>query len=202
MPVAVIHYGVLDSMSGVWCRHMYFDAEQQGDAWAVVLRGEDKAKVGSKSNKPAALQWNDASGEHVPFTLATITGTQAKERASELAQAMIGFYGAEGKPFSERVAKLDAEGMALALMVAAVTSARPHANKESHWRVGSIAGTLAAKRLARERADRASAIAKITACTKDPKAMDELAEAVQSAEEIAALEAIVLARKAEILARK
>jgi len=193
MAEVMIHHAALDEMSGAWTRHLFFDVEAQGEAWALLLRGDDKAKVGG--SKTPALRWNDATGQPIPFVLATVSGEGAQQRATELAAALIGFYGAEGVPFSQRVAKLDGDGRALAFMVATIGSARPHANKESHWRVGSVADPVAAKRLAREKSDRASAVAAVKAAVDDPDKLDELASTVTGDAELEALAAIVVAQK-------
>lgn len=194
---------VLDTLAAQrWTRHLLIDAEPDGDAWVIVIRGEDRAKAGAEGKNKPTFGWCDEAGATRRFVVARYD-LQAEALAA--VDALRSFYAAEDKPFSERIIPVAACGEAaltVALMLAAVlqAGAAPHANASSHWVVGSVADTAAAKRAARQQKDKAAAVATITAAAKDPAALAQIAASVQTPEELEALAAIVATCKKNMAA--
>jgi hypothetical protein len=201
---AIVHKAALETVAAQrWTRHLLIDSEPDGDGWALVVRGDDRAKAGAEGKNKPTFGWNDESGQARRFVVASYTGEGAQEQALKAAEGLRSFYAAEGKSFSERVAALvDEASLTVALMLAAVlqAGANAHANAASHWIVGSVNDTPAAKRAAREKKDKAAAVATITAAAKDPKALEQIAASVQTPEELEALAAIVATCKRNMAA--
>jgi hypothetical protein len=188
---AIVHKAALETVAAQrWTRHLLFDSERDGDGFALVVRGDDRAKAGAEGKNKPTFAWNDETGAARRFVVATYTGADAQVRALKAAEGLRSFYAGEDKPFSERVAALvDEASLTVALMLGCVLQAG--ANAASHWVVGSVNDTPAAKRAAREKKDKAAAVATITAAAKDPKALEQIAASVQTPEELEALAAIV-----------
>jgi hypothetical protein len=112
-----------DIPSAALTRHLFIDAEPADslsdpsngmplfpgvDAWAVVVRGEDRHVVG-RTNDPAAaeLMYNDVCGEYVPLLVAT----GGREACTFAAAALREFYSAAA-PLSERFNRIGAADFA------------------------------------------------------------------------------------------
>lgn len=203
--VAVVR-AALDTVAvaGAWSRHVFADAEAQADGTvAIVVRGDDRHKAGTDSNKGPAKRWNDDNGQPRPFTIATVSGPEAQAKADAICAGLIAFYGAEDKPLGERMAMLPDEAAPLALMLAASLQGggRPHASSANHWRVGSIRDTKEAKRVEREKKDKAAAVATVVSAVKAGNT-EIIASAISSDDDIAAMEALIARRKAELVAAR
>jgi hypothetical protein len=99
-------------------RAVFIDVEQNDAGWFnVVVRGQDKAYVGStKSGKPAFI-WNDANGVHRKFTVSSHdTEVEARQTANDL----LAFY-RTSETLGERLSRemIDPARRLLPLMIAA-----------------------------------------------------------------------------------
>ena len=112
-----VHTQALDALieASRYTRWIFIDVEpgQEPGQHNVVLRGEDKAKAGNPkaidTNKPA-LHWNDETGAHRSWVIATTDN----RTSAELAQAqVIGFYSDDSGKFSDRWAALGEDARAL-----------------------------------------------------------------------------------------
>jgi hypothetical protein len=199
-----------------WTRHMLLDAEAEGQQWAVVFRGEDRAKAGSDNTgyqPPLALSDDKAEPRRIILGLCDGEGAQAAAQA--VVDGLRRFYGMEGKAMGERYTAMLAalpkpkadpalymqllsgvQGIALALATVAQGGANSHACAKSHWRVGSIADSKAAKAAARKTADAKSAIGLVVAAAKaDPSKAAALLDGADD-DALAAIQAVIEARKA------
>jgi hypothetical protein len=189
LAMLTLNSSIVDGLMGRAAHSLILDVQTQGEGFAVVVRSNDKARIGSTTDVATCpLLWNDESGAARPFIVGT---TPDQTEAQTVAAELLGFYGKAQKDdaFSVRFGRLSEASRAALTILLPIFGGETRAR--NGWKVGSLADAQAAARAADTKAQ-TEGLARLKSIT-DPAA--KLAAALASVDALGFPESVAEAMR-------